>query len=145
MILVSACLAGFNTRYNGRNSLNKKVKKLVEEGKAIPVCPEQLGGLPTPRPAVEFKGGQGKDTLCGKVKVTSPDSGEDFTEALIRGARESLRIARLYAVKKAVLKDGSPSCGCTYIHSEGRKVPGRGITAELLSENGIELSSDDTI
>lgn len=144
MILVSACLAGFNTRYNGSNSLKEKVLKLVKEGKAIPVCPEQQGGLPIPRPAVEFTEGDGKDALEGKARTVSA-GGEDFTPALLKGARETLRIAELYKAKEAILKDGSPSCGCTYVHSGGKKIPGRGITAELLSSKGLKILSDDTL
>lgn len=139
MYIVSACLAGFNTRHDGTNCLEEGVRKLVLEGKAIPVCPEQLGGLPTPREPVEFRGGAGRDALEGKTKITSLSGEADFTQALIKGAEETLRIARLYGAKEAILKDGSPSCGTGYVHSEGKRLPGRGVTAELLHKEGIPV------
>ncbi|MDA8085774.1 MAG: DUF523 domain-containing protein [Nitrospiraceae bacterium] len=150
MLLVSACLAGFNTRYDGGNSLDERVQKLVLSGGAVPVCPEQLGGLPTPRPAVEFAGGDGADALDGKTKVREAETaGEkaDYTEALIRGARETLRIARLYRIEGAILKDGSPSCGVSCVHSggTGQKRAGRGITAELLSREGFRVMGVDSL
>ena len=172
MYLVSACLAGFNTRYDGTNCLDGRVQKLVLSGDAVPVCPEQLGGLPAPRPAVEFEDGDGADALDGRARVRvvgnaphptlsrrervispcaiSPEGGEglgvrDHTDALIRGAQETLRIARLYGIKEAILKDGSPSCGTTYVHSGGKKRAGRGITAELLLREGISVRAIDSL
>ncbi len=155
MYLVSACLAGFNTRYDGTNCLDERVQKLVLSGMALPVCPEQLGGLATPRNAVEFSSGDGAALLdgTGEVRVSCISGAETgksadpalFKVALIRGARETLRIALDYGIKKAILKDGSPSCGSGYIysceggHSCGRKRPGRGATAELLWREGIEV------
>jgi uncharacterized protein YbbK (DUF523 family) len=138
MVIVSACLAGFATRYDGTDELNESIRQLVLAGKAIPLCPEQLGGLPTPRPAVEFERGDGNDVLQGKARALSVDTGEDFTETLIKGAREALKIALLYGAGEAILKDKSPSCGTTYVHSAGRKIPGQGITAALLQANGIK-------
>jgi uncharacterized protein YbbK (DUF523 family) len=144
MYIVSACLAGLNTRYDGTNSLEERVKRLLKEGKAIAVCPEQLGGLGTPRPPVEFATGDGGAVLDGDAGAEGRD-GMDYSASLVRGARETLRVALLYGVKGAVLKDGSPSCGVTYVHSGGRKVAGRGVTAELLRRNGIEVKSVDSL
>lgn len=145
MILVSACLAGFRTRYDGTDCLNPEVKKLVAEGGAVPVCPEQLGGLPTPRMPVEFTAGDGRDVLEGKARAASPLTGEDFTGAFIKGAAEVLRIARLYGATGAILKDGSPSCGTTRVHSAGEERPGMGVTAALLQKEGIEVRPGDTL
>lgn len=144
MLLVSACLAGFNTRYNGTNCLDAAVRDLVARGRAIPVCPEQLGGLATPRPAVEFRGGTGADLLAGRAAALS-EQGEDLSTALMKGARESLRIAELYGVREALLKDGSPSCGVTYVHSGGLRVPGMGVAAELLRQSGIRVRTVDSL
>lgn len=142
MYIVSACLAGFKTRYDGTDCLDERVKNLVLAGKAIPVCPEQLGGLSTPREPVEFAFGEGKDVLAGKPGIIRlrniPDADASlYAEALLRGAREVLRIARLYGTTEAILKDGSPSCGTGCVHSGGRKVRGAGVTAELLKLEGI--------
>jgi uncharacterized protein YbbK (DUF523 family) len=144
MFLVSACLAGFNTRYDGTNCLDETVRDLVARGQAIAVCPEQLGGLPTPRPAVEFRGGTGADLLAGRASALS-ERGEDLSSALLKGARESLRIAVLYGVREAILKDGSPSCGVGYVHVGGLRVPGRGVAAELLWQNGIRVRKVDPV
>lgn len=144
MLLVSACLAGFNTRYDGTNSEDKRIVELVSSGKAIPVCPEQLGGLPTPRPPLQFIKGDGKSVLeQGDVLLYS--NGIDYSENLIRGAEEVLRIADLFRIKKAVFKDGSPSCGVTYVWVSGEKRAGKGVTTWLLEKNGIEVNTIDSI
>jgi uncharacterized protein YbbK (DUF523 family) len=144
MYIVSACLAGFNTRYDGANRLDERVKKLVLEGRAIPLCPEQLAGLPTPRPRVEFDGGDGSALLDGRAWAVTV-SGDDCSAVLIRGAEEVLSIAGLYGIKEAILKDGSPSCGITYVYSRGVKIPGMGVTAGMLSQNGIKVLTVDSL
>ena len=100
MLIVSACLAGFPCRYDGKKAINTAVQQLVKEGKAIPVCPEQLGGLPTPRLPAEMKAG----------KVINSD-GNDVTEAFEKGAAVVLEIAKQYGCTDALLKARSPSCG----------------------------------
>jgi uncharacterized protein YbbK (DUF523 family) len=144
MFLVSACLAGFNTRYDGTNSEDKKAVELVSSGRAIPVCPEQLGGLPTPRPPLQFTGGDGKIVLDKGAGAVDGD-GIDYTENLIRGAEEVLRIADIFKIKKAIFKDGSPSCGVTYVWASGEKIAGKGITTWLLEKNGIEVKAVDSV
>lgn len=144
MYIVSACLAGFNTRYDGTNCADERVKRLVAEGRALPVCPEQLAGLPTPRPAIEFKGGDGKALIEGTAEAAGED-GAGYSSVMLKGAEETLRIALLYGIKEAVLKDGSPSCGVTYAHMDGAKKPGRGVTAELLYRHGITVRTVDTL
>lgn len=137
MILVSACLAGLNTRYDGTHCLDNKIAALVSSGMAIPVCPEQLGGLTTPREPVE---------LCRQYKNDNNETvyaigknGKDYTAELIKGAEETLKLAIVSGAKKAVFKDGSPSCGVTYIWCSGKRIPGKGITTELLGKNDIEV------
>jgi uncharacterized protein YbbK (DUF523 family) len=145
MFLVSACLAGFNTRYDGGNALDERVVSLVAEGRAVAVCPEQLAGLPTPRPALEFRGGgSGAGLLKGGVRLEGAD-GRDYTDSLLRGAREVLRMAVLYGIREAVFKDGSPSCGVTYVHADGSRVGGRGVCAELLERNNVRVRTVDTL
>lgn len=147
MIIVSACLCGINTRYDGRNNLNEKVAKLLEEGKAVLVCPEQLGGLSTPRTPHEIKGGTGAEVLNGCAKVISANC-QDSTEEFIKGAEETLRIAKQAGSKIAILKAKSPSCGCGKIYDGSfTKIltEGNGVTAELLIRNGIKVYNEDNI
>ena len=133
MLIVSACLAGVNCNYRGRNSENVSVVELVKNSRAIMVCPEQLGGLTTPRPPAEIKNG----------RVLTKE-GADITEAFLAGANEVLRICKKFNCQKAILKSNSPSCGCGKIRSgnfDGSLVDGYGITAALLREQGIEISA----
>ncbi|WP_035288433.1 DUF523 domain-containing protein [Clostridium sp. KNHs214] len=147
MIIVSACLCGINCKYSGGNNLNQKVLELVKEGKAIPVCPEQLGGLSTPRIPHEIKGGTGKGVLEGSAKLINPEGG-DSTKEFIKGAYETLKIAQTVGAKKAILKAKSPSCGCGLIYDgtfTGNKIEGNGVTTELLLQNGIEVITEEVI
>jgi uncharacterized protein YbbK (DUF523 family) len=144
VIIVSACLAGINCKYNGKNNLNRKIEKLVSEHEAVPVCPEQLGGCATPRPAAEIAAGTGCDVLDGKSKVIRI-TGEDSTNKFILGANEVLKIAKLIGAKKAILKAKSPSCGFEEIYNgtfSGKLIKGNGVTTELLIRNGIEVCSE---
>ncbi|MBV7276536.1 DUF523 domain-containing protein [Clostridiaceae bacterium UIB06] len=145
MILVSACLCGINTKYDGGNNLDERVLKLLREGKAIPVCPEQLGGQSTPRAAHEICNGTGAGVLDGNDRILGPE-GDDATEEFLRGANETLRIAKECGAKVAVLKARSPSCGFGKIYDgtfTGSKVKGNGVTAELLRRNGIKIYTEE--
>lgn len=141
MILISACLAGINCKYNGGNNLNPELRDLVNNGKAVPVCPEQLGGLVTPRiPAEIIKDGG------GNIKVITK-TGTDVTKEYILGAERALAIAKALNIKTAVLQSRSPSCGCGYIYDgtfTKHLIVGNGITAELFMKNGIKVFSDET-
>lgn len=106
-ILVSACLLGLPTRYDGRSAADERVLSLLERHDLIPVCPEQLGGLPTPRPRCEIYGGCG---WTGKERVLD-EFGSDRTENFLKGAETTLKVARLLKVDLAILKSKSPSCG----------------------------------
>lgn len=133
MKVVSACLAGISCRYDARGAADEKVVELVKSGNAVPVCPEQLGGLPTPRPCCELKD--------GRVITTN---GVDVTENFIRGAEEALKIAKMCGADEALLKGGSPSCGCEQIYDgtfSGKKIPGEGIFAAILKAHGIKVKS----
>lgn len=131
VILVSACLLGVCCRYNGKGILEESVKALMEDAVLIPVCPEIMGGLATPRdPAERF----------GDRVMTN--NGLDVTAAYEKGAKETLRLAQLYGCHFAILKERSPSCGSGQIYDgshSGRLVSGDGITAGLLKKNGIEV------
>jgi len=130
-ILVSACLLGLNCKYNGGNNYSKEIDKFLEDYDAIPVCPEIFGGLPTPRHPAEI--------VSGRVVN---DLGEDVTENFKRGAAETLKLAKKYNVKKALLKAKSPSCGNGKIYDgtfSNQLIEGDGITTQILKENGIEI------
>lgn len=116
MILVSSCLAGLDVRYNGTNCLNDKIRKLVEENKAITICPELLGGFSTPREPAEIIGGNGEDVLDGKAKVVEK-SGKDVTQLYIKGAYSTLKQAIKLNATLVVLKENSPSCGSLTIYN----------------------------
>ena len=120
--LVSGCLLGLKTRYDGRTVVIDYPSQAFAAGVCIPVCPEQLGGLPTPRTAADLVGGNGLDVLAGKARVVNRE-GTDVTENFICGARQVLAIARQQKVAKIFLKARSPSCGLN---------PQPGVTAALL-------------
>ena len=145
MILVSACLAGFDVKYNGSHNLNEKIKKWFNEKKAIPICPEVLGGLSIPREPAEIVGGEGEDVLDGHAKVIT-NNGIDVTEQFIKGANETLKIALDLNATMVILKERSPSCGSSMIYSgefNGNKKRGTGVTAALLKRNGIQVLSEE--
>ena len=127
--LVSACLMGLRTRYDGKVTAGAACDKAAA-GICIPVCPEQLGGLPTPRTAADLHGGDGHDVLAGRARVITRD-GEDVTENFIQGARQVLKIAGQQDTAKIFLKSGSPSCGIA---------PTIGVTAALLQSAGYSIA-----
>lgn len=130
-ILVSACLLGCPCRYDGAAKADPRVLALMERHTLIPVCPEQLGGLPTPRLPSERREGGVFDR-----------GGKDVTVQYRQGAEEVLRLARLYGCTHAVLKERSPSCGSGQIYDGSFShvlVPGNGVAAELLAQNGITV------
>ncbi|MGZ4111819.1 MAG: DUF523 domain-containing protein [Tumebacillaceae bacterium] len=146
MKVISACLAGCRCRYDGDDNLVDRYKEMVEQGKAVFVCPEQLGGLSTPRPPAEIVGGTGEDVLDGNARVVT-NQGVDVTEQFVRGAEEALRMAKLVGAQEAILKERSPSCGSALIYDgtySGSKIPGHGVTAALLERHGIKVYSEET-
>lgn len=144
-ILVSACLAGCECRFDGAANTEDAIARLVADGRAVMVCPEEEGGLGTPRPPAEIVGGDGHDVLAGRAKVMT-DRGEDVTEAYLRGAEKALVAARESGATTAVLKARSPSCGKGVIYDGSftrSSRMGDGVTAALLQRNGIEVISDE--
>ena len=136
-LLVSACLLGVRCRYDGASKPHPLVEKLAERYTLVPVCPEQLGGLPTPRVAAER---QGDSVVNGE--------GADVTAQYRRGAEEALRLCRLFGCQGAVLKERSPSCGHGEIYDgtfTGTLTRGDGVTAELLLEHGVAVYGESQI
>ena len=144
MYLISACLCGVNCKYNGKNNLNNRCLELLREEKAILVCPEQLGGLSTPREPAELIGNT-REVLEGIDGKIISISWKDVTEEFLKGAKETLKIAKAIGAKKAILKEGSPSCGCNFIYDgsfSGNKIRGKGLTAYMLEREGIKVISE---
>lgn len=137
-VIVSACLLGINCRYDGANSLNESLIRQLKDSHLVPVCPEQLGGLRTPRVEAEISGGDGFDVLSGLARVVNIEDG-DVTEQFIKGAKEVLKVAVLAGAKKAYLKEKSPSCGVNLIKCGDLEKSGSGVLAALLSKEDIEL------
>ncbi len=144
--LVSACIAGLPTRYDGSDRLREKVLEALEASGYtwIPVCPEQLGGLPTPRPPCWLRGGDGREAWAGRAAVVTA-RGEDLTDAFLRGARAVAALARRTGARLAVLEERSPSCGVRRVHVDGEETAGRGITAAALEEMGVLVRAPDDI
>ena len=135
-ILCSACLLGINCKYDGGNNANQKVLDLAKKETLVPVCPEQLGGMSTPR-----------SRACRKGNLVIDETGKNTTAAYIKGAEETLRIAQTLNIKEAILKQKSPSCGCGKIHADFKEtiIPGDGVTAKLLKKNGIKVVSEEKL
>lgn len=147
MILVSACLIGINCKYNGENNKDENVIEYLKDKQYIIACPEQLGGLSTPRNPSEIIEFDGHEVVKGNAKVKS-NEGTDVTSNFIKGAQECLNIANLYDCKDAILKEGSPSCGSNYIYDGtfcGNKIPGVGVTTALFKNHGIKVTSEKEI
>ncbi len=136
MVIVSACLAGLNCRYDADNSLSEKIAAMVRAGNALPLCPEQLGGLPTPRSPSEISSGDGFDVISAKARVVN-SSGADVTECYLKGAREVLGIARIISAEAVLLKEKSPACGVRFIVRGGARVKGPGVCAAMLVNAGF--------
>ncbi|MBO7373457.1 MAG: DUF523 domain-containing protein [Oscillospiraceae bacterium] len=134
-VLVSRCLAGFSCRYDGGNNLVPEIRQLAENGFAVTACPEQLGGLPTPRIPSERVG----DRVVNR-------EGADVTAEFTAGAEAALQIALEHGCRTAILKSRSPSCGKGCIYNgkfSGELVPGNGVTADLLLQNGITVMTEE--
>jgi uncharacterized protein YbbK (DUF523 family) len=127
-VIISACLLGIPCRWYGRKP--KKREKLIERLKKqyvlVPVCPEQLGGMPTPRTGEKLEG-SGAEVLDGRLRIIAPETGQDVTKFHINGAKHTLEIAKIVGVRRAYLKGGSPSCDR------------EGVTGEILRRGGIKV------
>ncbi len=137
MILVSACLLGAACRYDGKTKPHPKVVELAKNEVLIPFCPECMGGLPTPRPPAEIQG----------ERVVNAE-GAEVTAQYRKGAEEALRLCKMMGIKKAILKAKSPSCGKGAVYDGSftkTLIPGDGITAALLQQNGIEVITEEDL
>lgn len=144
MIIVSACLLGIKCRYDGKSRSDEAVFSMISRQILIPICPEQLGGLSTPRPPSEIVGGDGMDVLNGDASVIDRE-GCDVTDSFLRGAREALKIAELFNITTAVMKENSPSCGAFHIMRKGKRFEGPGVASALFIQKGIEVVSSERI
>ena len=148
MRLCSACLLGLECRYDGKSNLEKAsaiLLKQYRQGYLIPICPEQLGGLPTPRSGARICFGDGNDVLDGKSKLLT-DDGQDVTKQYIKGAYEALKIAQELGIKEAILKQKSPSCGRGYTQgglNERKTIEGEGVMTALFKRKGILVKTEE--
>lgn len=149
-ILISACLLGEPVRYdgNGKPVFDERLESWKRDGRLVAFCPEMAAGFPAPRPSAEIEPGHdGADVLAGTARVVE-DTGNDVTDAMVRGARAALRIAQEQGCDFALLTDGSPTCGTTFIYDgrfEQRTKTGLGVAAALLSRNGIRVFPETAI
>jgi len=138
MVLVSACLLGIECRYDGTSRSSHGLKEILKGKIPIPVCPEQLGGLTTPRPPAEISSGDGRQVLRGVASVYNVE-GRDVTENYLRGAKQTLKIARFYKAKEAIFKNKSPACGVEHIVKKEKVVNGKGVVTAALEAQGIKV------
>ena len=145
-VLVSACLVGINSRYDGKACpAPELLEQLRRDGlHVIPVCPEQLGGMPTPRPPGEISIGDGRDVLAGRSRIINSE-GADVTRNHLRGAEEAVRLASLFGCSRAYLKEKSPACGVKTIKRGGATCVGMGVTAAALQAAGIVVTGVEPI
>ncbi len=137
-VIISACLLGFRCRYDGAHSLCPALMEFLPGIQGVPVCPEQLGGLPTPRPAANIIGGDGADVLRGKAKLIN-ENGEDVTEAFLKGAQEAFRVAHLVGAQVYISKKKSPSCGLSTPYCDSPSKRGLGVTAAFFLDKGLKV------
>lgn len=137
MLIVSACLAGVECRYNGSAFPIPVIVKMVTKGIALPVCPEILGGFSIPRPPAEIRN--------GRIVL---NTGEDVTEQFLSGAQAAFAIAAAIGCQKAIVKSKSPTCGCGRIYDgtfSATLIAGDGIFTKLLKEHGIEVLTEEDL
>lgn len=140
---VSACLLGEPVRYDGRLKGDPRILAALQVKELRPLCPEVMGGLPVPRPAIELRGGDGGSVLDADARAIELLSGHDQTAAMVRGAMAARRAAGEATV--AILKARSPSCGVGMTAIDGRVQPGDGVTAALLARAGLVLLTDEEV
>lgn len=141
-IMISACLLGIHCRYDGGEGGASGIIRFASSANIIPFCPEQLGGLSTPRPPVRIVGGDGFDVLSGRALVIDAE-GDDVTDSFKKGAKESMCLARLTGSRIAILKDRSPSCGIRTPYCEKPEGFGMGVTAALLDQSRMKIMEID--
>lgn len=145
-ILISGCLVGLKVRYHGGDAVcnSQIIDNWTKEGRIVSICPEVSAGLPIPRPPSEIIHGTATDVLKGKANVFT-HTGIDRTDAFVKGALKALSLAKKFNIKIAILKKDSPSCGNTTVYDgsfSGKIIPGSGITAQLLNDNGVKVFNE---
>lgn len=146
-VLVSACLLGEAVRYNGgdKRSEHRILRRWMQEGRVVSVCPEVAGGLAVPRPPAEIANcAGGSIVLAGAARVMASNM-QDVTVEFVKGAQQAAEIARANRIRVAVLKEGSPSCGSGYIYDgtfTATRVASSGVTTALLQQAGIRVFSE---
>ena len=147
MRLISACLLGMRCTWSGNDNKNDRAIELSKVETLIPVCPEQLGGLATPRAPQEIQGGTGEDVLDNGCRVLNKN-GEDVTTEFITGAEETLEIVRQLNIKEFIARSRSPSCGCGRVYDgtfRDRLIDGDGVTTALLRRSGIRITPEEDL
>lgn len=145
-ILVSACLLGLPTRYDGKAKRSQEVLDYLQRENLtpIPVCPEQLAGMTTPRDKTFFQSGDGRAVLAGNGEAVS-ENGRSMNAIFCRGAKMTREIARLSGCRRALLKEGSPSCGVHRVYLGEDKVAGVGVTSALLMNSDLDVMSEEDL
>lgn len=143
-VIISACLMGVDCRYDGQSKVAEPLLRLCQLHKVIllPVCPEQLGGLPTPRVPACFRGGDGKSIINGNAALYDLD-GREVSRFFLAGAKQALKIAQLSSSRHAIFQDRSPSCGVHKIYLGNELTPGNGVTTALFKINGMAVWTVD--
>lgn len=149
-ILVSACLLGARVRYHGGDAAcdHPVLQRWLDEGRVVAVCPERDGGLPTPRPAAEIVGPLAGNGVIARLASVRTSAGADVTDAFRCGAAIALDAVKRHRIRIAVLKDGSPSCGSSFVYDgtfSGSRVAALGVTAALLESHGVRVFSERTL
>lgn len=142
MIIVSACLLGLCTRYDGYHSVNELLLKYCKYNKFLPVCPEQLGGLPTPRRPVELV------IVDNIIVAAQTKDGIDVKQNIAHGTQQILQILDWFAINAAIMKERSPSCGVHYVYDgtfSNTVIPGQGITTTALRSRGVDVYADQEV
>jgi len=149
-ILVSACLLGAKVRYHGGDAAcgHPILQRWLNEGRLVAVCPERDGGLTTPRPPAEIVGPNAGRGVVARLASVRTSLGADVTDAFLRGAEIALDAVREHRIRIAVLKDGSPSCGRSFVYDgtfSGTRTSGLGVTAALLESHGVRVFNEHTL
>jgi uncharacterized protein YbbK (DUF523 family) len=144
-LLLSACLLGDPVRYDGQSKTlqHSALDQLLAQDRVIGFCPEVAGGLPVPRAAAEIHAGDGAAVIAKQASVKTRD-GADVSECFLSGARQALALCRQHGITVAVLTESSPSCGSNQIYDGSftrNVIPGSGVTAALLAQNGVRVFS----
>jgi len=142
LILISACLLGVRCRFDGTSCIDQGLVESEQRLNYLPICPEQLGGMPTPRDPVTIVGGDGTDVLDKNAKIID-SSGKDVTDLFLLGVEAVLQMGSITGIEKAVLKENSPSCGVHRTNIDNNRQPGIGVLAAALSRAGVPLYTED--